>query len=325
VSKSLLSTTTSFVYDGPNPVQEQQGSTVTANLLTGGLDERFQRADATGSYSYLTDALGSTEALTSATGAEQTTYSYGPYGSLSITGTNSNDYTYTGREADGLGIYYYRARYYNLNIGRFISEDPIGLRGGVNEYAYAGDSPTNFIDPFGMDRGPGGPGGSGGPGGQSGCGGGFWSLFGGGCSQSQGYNPNCAPCLNPGALDPTQSGENEPNPFLTFVADAAGVTSALLNNTPLGRVSSVVGFVHDPSVPNFILTAESNLIPVAIEGSDLPIAFAFAVYDGSQFAGNTLTQVFTPDQYQADTIPGDQSYNLPVQDVEIGLGGQPPQ
>ena len=113
IAKTLLSTTTNFLYDGVNPVQELNGSTVTANLLTGGIDERFQRTDSTGTYSYLTDALGSTMALADSTGAEQTTYSYGPYGALSITGTNTNDYTYTGREADGLGINYYRARYYN--------------------------------------------------------------------------------------------------------------------------------------------------------------------------------------------------------------------
>ena len=141
-SKSFLSTTTGFLYDGPNSVQEQQGATVTANLLTAGLDERFQRTDATGSYSYLTDALGSTVALTDSTGTEQTTYNYGPYGSLSITGTTTNSYGYTGRESDGLGIDYFRARYYNPNIGRFITEDPMGLRGGINEYAYVGGSPT---------------------------------------------------------------------------------------------------------------------------------------------------------------------------------------
>ena len=47
-----------------------------------------------------------------------------------------------------------RARYYNPAIDRFISEDPIGLRGGINQYAYAGDSPTIFTDPSGEDRNP---------------------------------------------------------------------------------------------------------------------------------------------------------------------------
>jgi RHS repeat-associated protein len=145
-SKSFLSTTTGFLYDGPNSVQERQGATVTANLLTAGLDERFQRTDTSGSYSYLTDVLGSTMALTDSTGAQQTTYSYGPFGVLSATGSNTNDYTYTGREVDGLGIDYFRARYYNPQTGRFISEDPIGLAGGINEYVYVADNPALFTD-----------------------------------------------------------------------------------------------------------------------------------------------------------------------------------
>jgi len=67
VGKQIQTTRTSFLYDGVNAVQELNGSTVTANLLTGGVDERFTRTDATGSYNYLTDALGSTVALAAGT------------------------------------------------------------------------------------------------------------------------------------------------------------------------------------------------------------------------------------------------------------------
>ena len=152
VAKTVLSTSTSFLYDGANPVQELNGATPTANLLTGGVDERFQRVSSTETDDYLTDALGSTVALTDSTGASQVQYSYAPYGSMSITGTTTNSYAYTGREFDGLGINYYRARYYNPATGRFLSEDPIGFAGGINEYAYVADSPLNFIDPSGMDK-----------------------------------------------------------------------------------------------------------------------------------------------------------------------------
>ncbi len=151
-AKTLLSATTGFLYDGPNAVQEQNGTGVTANMLTGGVDERFQRTDSTGSYSYLTDALGSTEALTDSNGNSDVQYSYGPYGSLSVTGSTTNSYDYTGRESDGLGLHYYRARYYNPTTGRFVSEDPTGLAGGINLYAYAGDNPLDFRDPFGLDK-----------------------------------------------------------------------------------------------------------------------------------------------------------------------------
>ena len=62
--KTINSTTTNFVYDGLNSVQEKNGSTDTANLLTGlGIDEFFTRTDGVGARALLTDALGSTVAL----------------------------------------------------------------------------------------------------------------------------------------------------------------------------------------------------------------------------------------------------------------------
>ena len=58
---------------------------------------------------------------------------------------------YTAREWDPeINLYYYRARYYDPKIGRFISEDPIRLRGGINLYAYVSANPTTFSDPLGL-------------------------------------------------------------------------------------------------------------------------------------------------------------------------------
>src|SRR5262252_3731616 len=75
-SKTILSTQTGFLYDRANPVQKLSGTTVTANSLSGGVDEVFQRADSAGARSFLTDALGGTLALTDSTGAVQTSYSF---------------------------------------------------------------------------------------------------------------------------------------------------------------------------------------------------------------------------------------------------------
>ena len=54
------------------------------------------------------------------------------------------------RASPPTGLYYNRARYYDPQLGRFISEDPIGLEGGINAYAYAGNDPVNGTDPFGL-------------------------------------------------------------------------------------------------------------------------------------------------------------------------------
>lgn len=64
---------------------------------------------------------------------------------------SNNVWQYTGRENDGTGLYYYRARYYHPTLGRFIEEDPIGMAGGLNVYAYANNNPTSYIDPLGLD------------------------------------------------------------------------------------------------------------------------------------------------------------------------------
>ncbi|MCP1445037.1 RHS repeat-associated protein [Pseudomonas sp. GGS8] len=157
--KTIAGQTTGYVFDGVNLVQELTGTvtpTVQANLLTGGVDEIFSRTEASGStYSYLVDALSSTQALTDSTGALTTQYTYDPYGQTSSSGsTSANGQQYTGRENDGTGLYYYRARYYSPGFGRFISEDPISLAGGINTFVYVSGNPTNFIDPFGLELTP---------------------------------------------------------------------------------------------------------------------------------------------------------------------------
>jgi RHS repeat-associated protein len=144
---------TSFLYDGINAVQELSGTTVTANLLTGGTDDFFTRSDVGGTVTPLTDAIGSTIALVDSTGSIITSYSYDPFGNTMAFGAASgNPSQFTARENEGNGLYYFRARYYSPALGRFISEDPSGFSAGVNVYAYAADDPIDFTDPLGLDK-----------------------------------------------------------------------------------------------------------------------------------------------------------------------------
>jgi RHS repeat-associated protein len=143
---------TNLLYDGADSVQELSGTTPIANRITGGVDEFFSRTDSSGSTTPLTDAVGTTIALVNSSGSIITSYTYDPFGSTTASGTAStNSFQYTGRENDGNGLYYYRARYYNPLVGRFISEDPLKFGGDdVNFYAYDEDDPIDFVDPFGL-------------------------------------------------------------------------------------------------------------------------------------------------------------------------------
>lgn len=150
VSKIINGSSTVYLYDGDNVVEES-GETTTAKIISGGLDEVFLRADEEGTSGFLLDGLGSTLGLTDSNGVVQTQYTYEPFGTTAASGAaNNNVSQYAGRENDETGLYYNRHRYYYPGLQRFITEDPIGLAGGTNLYSYVENNPLSFIDPFGL-------------------------------------------------------------------------------------------------------------------------------------------------------------------------------
>jgi RHS repeat-associated protein len=102
----------------------------------------------------LTDNQGTVRDITNNVGAVQNHIRYDSFGRItSQTNANfSTRFNYTGREFDAeTGLYFYRSRYYDPGVGRFIGEDAIGFAGGdANLYRYVGNSPVNFVDPFGL-------------------------------------------------------------------------------------------------------------------------------------------------------------------------------
>jgi RHS repeat-associated protein len=153
---------TDYLYDGPSVAEELSGAVTKAAILGGpNPDEVLARITSTGVTTHLTDALESTIALADASGTVQTSYTYDPFGSSSATGAPSdNPYQFTGRENDGTGLYYYRARYYSPGMQAFVSQDPLGFAGsGATPYQYANDDPVDLTDPLGLEAGGGGGGG----------------------------------------------------------------------------------------------------------------------------------------------------------------------
>jgi len=81
----------------------------------------------------------------------QTEYTYESFGRTTASGaSNNSSYQYTGRENDGTGLYYYRARYYQPELQRFVSEDPLEFSSGIHLYGYVDNNPSNFRDPHGL-------------------------------------------------------------------------------------------------------------------------------------------------------------------------------
>ena len=116
-----------------------------------GLDEMIARYTQAGERSFLSDALGSVIALAKEDQSLAASYDYSPYGQSRSSGApEGNASQYTGRENDGTGLYYYRARYYDAVLKRFVSEDPIGLEGGINPFVYVESAPTMYSDPSGL-------------------------------------------------------------------------------------------------------------------------------------------------------------------------------
>ncbi len=152
--KTINSQSTTFQYNVADIIRESVGATPADYLRGLGIDEPLSRIESAGKIHYVPDALGSSFALSDDGGTVTTSYTYGPFGQTQASGAASaNAFQYTGRENDGTGLYYYRARYYHPGLSRFIGEDPLGLQRGINLYEYVMNNPTGYTDPFGLDLG----------------------------------------------------------------------------------------------------------------------------------------------------------------------------
>jgi RHS repeat-associated protein len=142
-----------YVYDGEDIalVVNAAGTLLERYLYGDGTDNVLSVVKAGTTVWSLADRQGSIVDLVDESGNILNHFVYDSFGNRTqATGVDFR-FGYTGRELDSeTGLYYYRARYYDAGLGRFISEDPIGFSAGdTNLYRYVNNSPTNFTDPSG--------------------------------------------------------------------------------------------------------------------------------------------------------------------------------
>ncbi len=141
---------TNFIYDNDDVLRDKNSDGTTVDYLNGaGVDNKIWQKSGNTQYYFSQDHLGSTTALTNTSGTLVERETYDAYGNTA--GSSKTRYGFTGRERDPLtGLMHYRARSYDPQLGRFISEDPIGLAGGINQFAYVGNGPVDRTDPMGL-------------------------------------------------------------------------------------------------------------------------------------------------------------------------------
>jgi RHS repeat-associated protein len=166
LEQTVAGVVTRFYYAGPQEIEEQDGAGATlATYVWGvGVDELLQMTRGAQSYYYHADDLGSIQKVTDTSGDVVEQYRYGDYGTPSfyngsgaLLGSSAlgNSCLFTGRRyLPETGFYYYRARYLDPNVGRFISRDGLGSWGDPanlgNGFTYCANNPLSKTDPNGL-------------------------------------------------------------------------------------------------------------------------------------------------------------------------------
>jgi len=140
-----------YTWAGDNRVGEYEAGAQVARFTYGAALDDAIHVDREGTRAHIhADALGTVLSASSAAGVELASYEYDAFGALrTASGGFENDLAFTGRARDTSGLLYYRARFYDPALGRFLNPDPIRFEGGINFYAYAGNNPTTLTDPTG--------------------------------------------------------------------------------------------------------------------------------------------------------------------------------
>ena len=155
IYKSSSGGTSVYAYDGLNLTEETNSAGTAVARYTQGfnIDEPLAMLRSSATSYYEADGIGSVTSLSNTAGSFAQTYTFDSFGKQTASsGSLTNQFQYAGREFDAeTSLYYMRARYYDPQTGRFLSEDPLRINGqDVNYYRFVGNSPTLYIDPLGL-------------------------------------------------------------------------------------------------------------------------------------------------------------------------------
>ncbi|MEX5545363.1 RHS repeat-associated core domain-containing protein [Pseudomonas pergaminensis] len=162
ISKTVDDITTEFFWQGDKLIAEHHANRHRSYLYEPdsfrplALLEGFGPKE-TKPYHYQLDHLGTPQELTAPDGEIVWSAHYRAYGEITRLdiGKVDNPLRFQGQYFDQeSGLHYNRHRYYNPDVGRYLTQDPVKLAGGVNAYQYV-PNPTGWVDPLGLSRCPG--------------------------------------------------------------------------------------------------------------------------------------------------------------------------
>lgn len=167
VSRTEGSNVVYYIHNGRQVVADLNGNGDILRTYTWGegIDNLLCFTDhtTTNTYYAIKDHQNSVLALVDENGTVLESYEYDAWGNTKVFDASGaeignqqsaigNRYLWQGREYDtSTGLYYFRARWYDPATGRWLSKDPIGISGGLNQYVFCSNNPCNAVDPFGLD------------------------------------------------------------------------------------------------------------------------------------------------------------------------------
>lgn len=163
VGKDTVAGHQAYFYDGDNLIDESVNETWTRSTIHGGsLDTPVAMVSGGGVFYYLRDWRANIAVLVDSGGNPLESYQYSLFGRMTVLNAGGNPvqqsgfgniWTFAGRQWDvETGLMHNRNRTYSAELGRFLQRDPAGYVDGMNLYAYAGNNPLLFSDPYGLYR-----------------------------------------------------------------------------------------------------------------------------------------------------------------------------